>query len=241
MNRDEIPRTLIAQVENWGYFLLPPSHPESPGYTGLLVAIRRAPTGKHFDPEKLHLLVVTAQGNPEAVTLERTPASTLAHRVCLGQVLLTDRRDKRAEFFTFGGSLEMAELADETVYSLRSPAPILPLTRDLESLPDQFVSEVQVQLNTLRMQWSAQAEGVFDKRLASIEPQRLYGAALRSLSEKYTHAPALRDTYPAFYKMLTREIEWLQAHGMWDAHAPTLEQLFARGYEAFDSILTIAR
>jgi hypothetical protein len=228
MNRDEIPRTLIAQVENWGYFLLPPPHPASPGYTGLLVAIRSTPSGKHFDPEKLHLPVVTAQGNPEMVTLERAPASTLAHRVRMGEVLLTDRRDRRAEFFTFGGSLETAELADETVYSLRSPAPILLLTRDLESLPDQFVSEVQVELNTLRMQGHAQAESVFDKRLASIAPQILYGAALRTLSEKYAHAHALHETYPAFYKMLTREIEWLQAHDMWDAQTPTLEQLFAR-------------
>lgn len=220
----EIPRTLIAQVENWGYFLLPPSHPDSPGYTGLLVAIRRAPTNKHFDPETLRLHVVTAQGRPEAVTLDRKPNSPFAHRVCLGETLITDRFGKRVEFFIFGGSLEVAELADETIYSLRSSAPILQLTRDLESLSDHLASQAQVELNELRSLW--RADDAFDKRLASIEPQVLYRALLRALREKFSNAPALHETYPAFYKMLTQEIEWHQEHGARDEDAPTLEQLF---------------
>jgi hypothetical protein len=46
-------------MENQGYYLLPKFHPHSPGYTGLLVAIRERPTGMHFDPESIIFGYVT--------------------------------------------------------------------------------------------------------------------------------------------------------------------------------------
>lgn len=225
MSALEIPRTLIAQVENWGYFLLPPSHPASPGYTGLLVAMRATPTGKHFDPETLHLHIVGAHGRPEAVSFIRNSEFGVTQRVAVGEIKLTDRRSKAIEFFTFGGSLEALALEEETVYSVRSLAPILFLTPLVDTPSDQLVSEVQVQLNALRAKWGAR-EIEFEQRLAAIPPQNLYDAALHSLLEKYANSHALHDTFAPFYKMLTQETEWLKTNGMWNGAGLTLEQLF---------------
>ena len=38
-------QSLLELVENWGYYLFAKSHDSSPGYTRLLVAIRKQPTG----------------------------------------------------------------------------------------------------------------------------------------------------------------------------------------------------
>lgn len=227
MSAIEIPRTLIHQVENWGYFLLPPSHPASPGYTGLLVAMRQKPTGKHFDPETLHLHIVGADGKPEIMAYDRDPAFSTAQRVTVCEIKLTDRLNKAVEFFTFGGFLEVLTLAEETIYSLRSPAPIIFLTPRVDTPSDQLVSEVQVQLNALRAQWGTH-ESAFEQRLAATPPQALYEATLHSLLEKYRRSHALHDTFMPFYKMLTQETEWLKTHNGWNNAGPTLEQLFRK-------------
>lgn len=226
MSALEIPRTLISQVENWGYLLLPPSHPESPGYSGLLVAMRPMPTSKHFDPELLHLHVVSTQGRPEGMSFHRAPPFKTEQRVTVCEVKLSDRYNKAVEFFTFGGWLETAEYADETIFSLRSSAPIIFLTPRVDTPSDQLVSEVQVQLNMLRAEWGAR-EAEFERRLAGLSPRVLYEAALRSLLEKYGHSHALHDTFAPFYRLLTREAEWLRTHDAWTDSGQTLEQLFA--------------
>ena len=223
---NEIPQTFLAQVDNWGYLPLPPTHPESPGYTGLLIAMRPVPTGKHFDPEYLHLHIVNTQGRPEQISFTRSPEFTSEQRVTLCEIKITDRYNKAVEFFSFGGWLENAKYAQETIYSLRSSAPIIFLTPHAETAADQLVSEVQVQLNALRALWGENEAG-FERRLASLSPRVLYEATLRSLLLKYGHSHSLHDTFAAFYKMLTREAEWLKTHDGWNENGQTLEQLFA--------------
>ncbi len=220
----EIPPSLVAHVENLGYFLLPPSHPESPGYTGLLIAMRPTPTGKHFDPETLRVHLFNTQNKFEIISLDRSPAFATEQRVVVGEIKLADRYNKVAEFFTFGGWLEAAKYAQETIYSLRSSAPIVPLTPYIDTPSEQLVSEVQVQLNMLRGQWGVR-EAEFEQRLGAISPRSLYEAALRSLMDKYAHSHALHDTFAAFYKLLTREVEWLKTHDGWTENGQTLEQL----------------
>ncbi len=223
----KIPHTLVSQVENWGYLLLPPSHPESPGYSGLLIAMRSTPTGKHFDPELLHLHVVGARGRPEEMSFHRLPSFKTEQRVTVSEIKLSDRSGKAVEFFTFGGWFEAAEYAEETIFSLRSSAPIIFLTPQVDTPSDQLVSEVQVQLNALRAEWGAR-EAEFERRLAGLSPRVLYEAALRSLLEKYGHSPALQETFAPFYRLLTREAEWLKTHNAWNDNGQSLEQVFAR-------------
>ena len=104
---------------------------------------------------------------------------------------------------------------------------IIFLTPQVDTPSDKLVSEVQVQLNALRAEWGAR-EAEFERRLAGLSPRVLYEAALRSLLEKYGHSPALQETFAPFYRLLTREAEWLKTHNAWNDNGQSLEQVFAR-------------
>ncbi len=47
--------------------------------------------------------------------------------------------------------------------------------------------------------------------LASIHPLELYAATLESLHVSYQDSPILRQTFPEFYGMLRRELQWVES------------------------------
>ena len=224
-------QSILHLMENWGYYLLPQSHPDSPGYTGLLVAIRKQPTEKHFDPQAMRLRLRDKYDQAKWTTLGlhsplELPIKTSIH-VCPGEVILRDRTDKRADFFVFGGSLEAVSVPGETVYSLRSPAPILRLTDDPESVPDQFASETEALIGELRVRWGSDEEG-FARRLAQVDPFQFYLATLQAILARYERdRHILQETFHEFYLALRNEKGWLMERGRWPAILPTLEELLA--------------
>lgn len=213
-------------MKDWGYYLLSQSHRDSPGYTGLLVVIRKQPTGKHFDSETLHLRIRDIEGVARRRTLSWLSAPPDSDRVCPGRVILRDRFDKSVEFFTFGGSLEVISRPGEIVYSLRSPAPILELTAQSETVPDQLASETELLIGELQVRWRLDEEG-FDRRLGEVDPLRFYLATLRSILLHYERAQPLGKVYHEFYDALLQEKAWFVAEGLWPANLPLLEDLLA--------------
>jgi hypothetical protein len=225
-------QSILHLMENWGYYLLPQSHPDSPGYTGLLVAIRKQPTEKHFDPQAMRLRLRDKYEQAKWTTLGlhsplELPITATMH-VCPGEVILRDRTDKRADFFVFGGSLEAVSVPGETVYSLRSPAPVLRLTDDPESVPDQFASESEANIGELRVRWASDEEG-FARRLAQVDPFQFYLATLQSLIARYEREDyhALQDAFHEFYLALHKEKGWLMERGQWSPTPLRLEELLA--------------
>jgi hypothetical protein len=223
-------QSILHLMENWGYYLLPKSHPDSPGYTGLLVAIRKQPTEKHFDPQSMRLRLRDKYDQAKWTTLwlhspQELPIKASIH-VCLGEVMLRDRADKRANFFVFGGSLEAVSVPGETVYSLRSPAPMLQLTDDPETVPDQFTSETEALIGELQVGWGSDEEG-FARRLAQVDPLQFYMATLNSILAHYERAHTLQEAFHEFYLALRKERGWLMERGRWPATLPTLEELLA--------------
>lgn len=217
---------LSSQMEPWGYYLLPKAHHDSPGYSGLQVAMREPPTKQHFDPEKLHVRLCNEENLATWYSLKRqTPAFGLS-RVCPGRVVLQDRFNKQIHFFTFGGSLETTATSDETVYALHSPAPILELSKNLTNIPDQLDNEVEAMMAQIEAAWGANDAG-FAERLAQVQPQSFYQACLHTILDHYYRVHSLRDAWPRFYRALTREKEWLQATGQWPPQPPLLLDLLA--------------
>ncbi len=221
-------QSVFMQMEDWGYFLLPKSHPDSPGYTGLLVAIREMPTKAHFDPEMMRLRILDRSGIATWITLRVKPPFREPRCVCPGKVILYDRINRRVDFFVFGGSLEAASRPGETVYSLHSPAPILEMTGDLESIPDQLASETEAMMSELLAKWEPE-ESAFDRRLAQVDPSQFYLASLRSILVRYGQNPHLQVAFHNFYVWLHHEKEWLVKQGRWSDASPTLEELLAPG------------
>lgn len=224
-------QSILHLMDNWGYYLLPKPHPHSPGYTGLLVAIRKIPTEKHFDPQTIRLRLRDKYDQAKWTTLwlhspQELPLEASIH-VCPGEVILRDRTDKRANFFVFGGSLEATSVPGETVYSLRSPAPILQLTDDPESVPDQLASETEALIGELQVKWGSDEER-FARRLAQVDAFQFYLATLQAILAHYEQDHhTLEETFHEFYLALRNEKRRLMEGGQWPATLPTLGELLA--------------
>ena len=222
-NMDE--GSILHRMEHWGYYLLPKSHPRSPGYTGLLVAIGETPTREHYDPESIHLRIAEADNDVYWANYSLKVHSVKSKLVVPGQVSLRDRIDKRVEFFTFGGSLEVVSRTREAVLSLRSPAPILDLNGPPESVADQLAFETEAMIAEQEARWGLNEDG-FLRRLGEVDPFEFYLAILQSILQSYEHSSALRMSFHHLYDALLREKKWLLEANQWPAMPQDLNQLF---------------
>ena len=219
-------QSILHRMEHWGYYLLPKSHPASPGYTGLLVAIRETPTRAHFDPESIHLRIIEDDKDTYWATFRSEVLFQKPNHIVPGQVSLRDRIDRRVQFFTFGGSLEVVSIPGETVYSLRSPAPILDLNGSLESVADQLAFSTEAMIAKQEARWGLN-EYEFLRRLAQMDPFELYLAFIHSILQRYQQSPDLRRSFYHFYAALIREKKWLLEVDQWPFLPYELDQLFA--------------
>lgn len=227
-NREEAvnEQSVLELIKNWGYYSLAKPHPDSPGHSGLLVAIRKEPTGKHFDVQTLRLRLRDEYGAAKWRTfIWLSPLESAGH-VCPGTVTLEDRLGKQVEFFTFGGSLEMTLGSGEMVYSLRSPAPVLDLTMPEETVADQLAFETEELLGRIGVKWGENERG-FNQRLAEVHPFQFYVTALGSILRHYEQGHVLEEAHHKFVAMLRREREWLIEKSLWPAKSLALEDLLA--------------
>ncbi len=92
-----IEQSVLELMKNWGYYPLAKPHPGSPAYSGLLVAIRKEPTGKHFDSQTLHLRLRDEYGGARWRILSwLSPLEGVGH-VCPGMITLQDRSGKQVD------------------------------------------------------------------------------------------------------------------------------------------------
>lgn len=207
--------SILKHIEGWGYRALSKPHADSPGYSRLLVAIRKKPTGEHFDSERLRLRLRDSQGDVRwGVASWRMPVKE-ADRVCPGPVILYDRYDKQVEFFTFGSSLEVILEPDILVYGFESRAPILELTASEETISDQLAYEAEALMAELEERWEEEHGAGFEQRLTEIDPLSLYVPILNAILLRYSDAHALRRAYRRFYEALKRERDWLNTQDIW--------------------------
>jgi hypothetical protein len=216
----------IAQLENLGYALLPKLHPESPGFSGLLVAIRQEPTNAHYDPESISLLIRNRNSLASKISFTLTSFCADMVQVCPGTVILTDRRGKRIDFFTFGGQLETTDRPEERIFFLYSPVPILEIFNDLNSFSDQLAFEVEGLLARQHAQWARDDEG-FARKMAQVDPTQLYLASLHEILARYGHNRDLRNSWSDFYSKLLAEKQWLESEHQWTGIGPGLGDLLA--------------
>jgi hypothetical protein len=219
-------QAVFELIKNWGYYPLAKPHPGSPGHTGLLVAIRREPSGKHFDPQTLHLRLRDEYGGAGWKTLSwLSPLEGVGH-ACPGMITLQDQSGNLVEFFTFGGSLEMTSGPGEMIYSLSSPAPVLEMTTPEETVPDQLAAEVEELWARIEVKWGKE-EKEFSRRLAEVDPLQFYLSALASILNHYEQVHVLEEAHHEFFVALRREREWLVEKHLWPTKPLALEDLLA--------------
>jgi hypothetical protein len=219
-------QTVSAHLDNWGYQISPESDHYSAGYNKLDIAIRERPTNRHYDPELVRLQVRDRDGFASWITLELGSSFREGRHVCPGRVILRDRVDRRVQFFSFGGSLEVGAELGGVVYSLHSTAPVLGLNQLTQRVTDQFVFEIEAIIGERKADWVVDDAG-FDRRLAQIDPLQFYLASVFSILVRLKDTPALHESLSDLYAMLSRERTWLRETGHWPAAPPRLEELLA--------------
>lgn len=227
MSRKANEPSALDLMKKWGFLLQDKPHRSSPGYGRLLVAIRPWPTRKHYDPRALHLSMRDSDGYLRRETLSWLNPTPDQDRVCLGRIILTDRLGEHQEFFSFGGSLAMNSGPEEKVYSLTSPAPILNLTEESETIPDQLAAEAEALAARIEAEWIPDDVG-FSCRLAELGPLRLYLATVQSTLAAYDHDHAFQQAYGALCDALRQEKARLAAEGLWPDQPYGLEDLLTR-------------
>lgn len=215
---------ILKQMAAWGYHLLPPAHPQSPGHNGLLIAFRPQPTRVHYDPESLHIRL-NQNGLASWETLTIGSARRPLQQVCAGPLTVRDRLEKRVDFFSFGGSLIAEADPQEVVYYLESPAPILDLSNSQADIGRLLAVEVELMLSVFQARWGHDERGFFE-RLAQVEPLNFYTASLESILMRYERSHALKNNYHSLFLALSREKAWLIETGQWPARTQTLGKLF---------------
>jgi len=223
-------RDLLQEMENWGYLLIHKLHPDSPGCRELLIALRRVPTEKHFDPEEVRLWLRDDYGfarlNTFTVETARLEASPEPKHICPGLVVLGDRKGKQVEFFTFGGLLGIILGSGEVILRLRSPAPILLVTEEQEDAASRLAIETEALMGEVHARWGKEDEGYL-RQLAQVDPFEFYIASLNTILKRYQEHPTLQEEDPELYNLVQDEREWLRETGRWPEKPPTLDTYLA--------------
>ena len=211
---------------DFGYRFDPLAPPEHPGYRRLTVVLRPQPTERHYDPELADWPSVTMLGELDRLRVFHPWPASSQQRAAPGRIILTDRKGKVVEAFTFGGALHIDAADARVIVRLESPAPILPLLPP-HDVAERLADEVEICLAGPRAHWDEQRQPyALDERLARAEPLTLFRACLAALRDEYAHAPAVfHDTEHRLRDYVRREIAAQQAAGQWPLHVPALEQL----------------
>jgi hypothetical protein len=214
-------------ADELGYLLHGRQHPSALGFPELTINITSQPTGQHFDPEHVVFPAVDPLGQIEHLTVFHPWHQGNTFHVCAGRIVLRDRRNKTVEIYSFGGELEIAVKGARTNCQLHSPAPIFELT-DLDSRSVTFVSTLESLLARKRVTWDCDDAG-YEQRLASVEPDALFTAALAGIAAQLDYAMSegrgehLRDEAAE----VDKAIKNMRAAGLWPPAPPTLDDLLS--------------
>jgi hypothetical protein len=205
--------------------LQPKFYPEGIGFSGLLVAIRPAPTEEHYDPELMHLRLRDENGLAQWVTVRQRPPFSRPVPVCAGHITLDDRREKKVEFFTFGGEIRSVLAETATVYAISSPVPILGITPpSLSSTGEKLALKAETILARADARWGRDRHG-FLRRLGEVDPLQLYAAILEGILCREDMPDILCSDDRTLAQAARREQAWLKDSGRWPLAVPPVSTL----------------
>ncbi len=224
------PTSLFNLMRDWGFYLLPKSHQDSPGYQGLIVAIREKPSQSHFNPEVVRLQIgLSGAPGQKWETLRLNPLFHGNRPMYPGFITLLDNAGRQQQFFTFGGSIEVTQQDGETIYLLRSPAPILLIGNpviEVEEVSEAFAEGFHTMLAQAHAWWKLDDQGFAD-RLMQTDPMQLYLACVSDLLAKYESNVEMGRHAHGFVRQLTSERQWLQESGRWPLYTPSVKTLLS--------------
>ena len=188
-------------------FLSSSDLPDRPGPAWLSVALRDAPTLRHYDPEAVEYWVSQDdRGVPRTLTREsRLP---IDEDFSWGLIRIVDRMRVTNEYLTFGGRVRADEVDGVVVVVFTSPAPVLrrgghsqawdPGAESLGAYFSRFLLAVDY------------VPG-FEARAARADPVARYAAFVADAMARYRAGPSLRAQQSQLWGLLRSEERRLQA------------------------------
>jgi hypothetical protein len=194
------PRDAASLLADFG-FLAHPDLPNRPGPARLLVAIRPAPTLRHYDPELVEYWVSRdGRGRPRELT-GQSPMPVEVD-VSWGVIRIVDRLRVSNEYLTFGGHLSADRVGDAVVGVVDSPAPLLRRGGHSQGW-DRGAEQVGAFFGRLLL--AVDLVPGFEQRLADVTPLGRFAAFLVDAAARYRASPTLRADDELLWPMLRAE------------------------------------
>jgi hypothetical protein len=193
---------------NLGFTLVESDKTAGEETSHLLVALRPAPTLRHFDPESIGYWI-TEGARGRAASLDRETRFPIVSDFAWGRITLADRLGVHNEFLSFGGALRAQMTADATVLvDFSSHAPILRWSGHSQQT-DPLASEVGAFFGRLKVpiDFVPGAESL----IAKAAPRTLYCAFIQFVRERLANARALRDANRWLADWSSREGQRMEA------------------------------
>ena len=209
-----------------GFELIEPDRPAGNETSHLLVALRPAPTLRHFDPEGIDCWTCE-DGRGRATRLDRETRYPIASDYSWGLISLTDRLGVTNQFLSFGGALRAQTTPDATVLlDFSSHTPILRGSGHSQNV-DPVAAEVGAFFARIKVpiDFVPGAEAL----VAKASPRTLYCAFIQHVRERLAQARGLRDANRWLADWTSRENQRMEAAApdQWQAATELRRQLSA--------------
>jgi len=214
---------------NLGYRFYPKLYPHSAGYPRLDITIVKIPSERHFDPDEVQLLVFSSADGHRLQRIEHLKVFhpwpyQSSYQVAPGMIMISDRKDKKVEAFSFGGILQINVGDENTRCVIESDAPIIEINLVNRTVME-LVEEVEIILAKRRAIW-AHDEKKFEALLAKIPPLQLYTTCIEELivQLKHTFGHDISNTQD-LYQFIVAEKKGLMTEGLWPEKVPSISEI----------------
>jgi len=181
--------------------------PDGPGPAYLLVALRPAPTLRHYDPEAVDYWVTEGGRGRRRILTQDTPMPR-SEDFAWGAIRLVDRLGVSNEFLTFGGHLDAASIDDVVIAAFASPAPLLRRGGHSQGLDPGWDA---VGAFFGRMMVAIDFKPGFEARFAAADPTTRYAACVRDATARTGRTRAAAELDDEVARLIGREATRLRA------------------------------
>jgi hypothetical protein len=213
-------------LANLGFELVEPDRTGDSDTSHLLVAIRPAPTQRHFDPDEIACWT-SEGGRGKPAKLDRETRYPIDADYSWGLISVTDRLGVSNQFLSFGGALRAQMTPDTTVLvDFSSHAPILRGSGHSQTV-DPLTSEAGAFF--ARMKVPIDFVPGAETLMAKAAPRTLYCVFIQHIREKLAQGRGLREANRWLADWSSREGQRMESSAAehWNAAIELSRQLEA--------------
>ncbi|MBN2555166.1 MAG: hypothetical protein JXA97_04435 [Anaerolineales bacterium] len=199
---------ILERMRSWGYQFAMKSHPDSPGFSTLMIAIREVPTRKHYDAEVIRVQVPSDEGMLVWTAFHFQQRALQPRELGYTRIILKDRLEKAVSFYCFGGKIESIAAVDINVYIIRSQAPIIDLSSDKDILAIELANEADILIARIRASFGGD-EQEYARRIHKLSTKQRYGGTIHSIQARLQLETTLRSDSKTLSRFLQREAKYI--------------------------------